>query len=270
MTTLFLFGVLMRSNYVQDYDKWVKAGRGQGRYSAYDPWITVQDCHSKTPRHRVPCPRLHRMLHCLSHGERLVCLSLEWNPEVIEIREQFPLAPVDTLDICSELNLIHPQVRGKNIVMTTDFLVTYRDDEGEESFKAFQVKENEDEVRKPRVNAKLTIEKMYWERKGIPWSVVFTSSLIGPKYDNIVFLNKYRNDIINDFHQLMLDYMTLLSSYPELSLRRLGEVCPSIFGNRYAVVSEPILKLAAHQKLDFDIDNAYILDIPVGDFKCQP
>ena len=49
----------MRSNYVQDYDKWVKAGRGQGRYSAYDPWITVQDCHSKTPRHRVPCPRLH-------------------------------------------------------------------------------------------------------------------------------------------------------------------------------------------------------------------
>ena len=154
----------MRSNYVQDYDKWVKAGRGQGRYSAYDPWITVQDCHSKTPRHRVPCPRLHRMLHCLSHGERLVCLSLEWNPEVIEIREQFPLAPVDTLDICSELNLIHPQVRGKNIVMTTDFLVTYRDDEGEESFKAFQVKENEDEVRKPRVNAKLTIEKMYWER----------------------------------------------------------------------------------------------------------
>lgn len=75
MTTLFLFGELMRSNYVQDYDKWVKAGRGQGRYSAYDPWITVQDCHSKTPRHRVPCPRLHRMLHCLSHGERLVCLS---------------------------------------------------------------------------------------------------------------------------------------------------------------------------------------------------
>lgn len=98
----------MRSNYVQDYDKWVKTGRGQGRYSAYDPWITVQDCHSKTPRHRVPCTRLHRMIHCLSHGERLVCLSLEWNPNVIEIREQFPLAPIDTLDICSELNLIHP------------------------------------------------------------------------------------------------------------------------------------------------------------------
>ena len=112
--------------------------------------------------------------------------------------------------------------------MTTDFLVTYRDDEGEESFKAFQVKENEDEVRKPRVNTKLTIEKMYWERKGIPWSVVFTSSLIGPKYDNIVFLNKYRNDIINDFHQLMLDYIDASFLLPRTVFAEIGEVCPSI------------------------------------------
>lgn len=254
--------------YVQDFNNWVKKGRGKGRYEAYSPWITTQDCHSHTARFRVPCKRLNRLIHCLSNGERLACLALEWNPRVVEIREQFPLAPIDTLDICSELNLIHPHVQGKNIVMTTDFLVTLLDEEGNESLYAFQVKENEAELDKPRVNAKLTIEQKYWERKGIPWSVVLSSNMKGPRYDNLLFLARYRNTDLTNYSQCMLDFKRLLSEYPHIKLCDLGEVCPNFFGKRYATVCEPVLFLVAHQKLSFDMEHELVLNAPVGEFKC--
>ena len=69
----------MRTNYVQDYEKWVKKGRGQGRFSDYQPWITVQDCHSRAVRSRIPSLRLNRQFNCLSNGERLACLALRAN-----------------------------------------------------------------------------------------------------------------------------------------------------------------------------------------------
>ncbi len=56
--------------------------------------------------------------------------ALDWAPSVVDIREQFPLLPIeDTLRIAERLGYRHPrhpQTR-RPIVMTTDFLVTIGD-----------------------------------------------------------------------------------------------------------------------------------------------
>lgn len=54
---------------------------------------------------------------------------LEIEDDVIDIREQYPLLPIeDTLEIANELGIEHPRhpQTEKAIVMITDFLITYK------------------------------------------------------------------------------------------------------------------------------------------------
>ena len=61
--------------------------------------------------------------HFFSDTELAVFLLLEWNPDVIDIREQFPLRIEDTLSLAEQANTRHAQAGGYHQVLSSDFVV---------------------------------------------------------------------------------------------------------------------------------------------------
>lgn len=112
-------------------DRFIKEGRGQGTGSDYLPWLRVQDVPSTGRSTRVgwTTGRQHTFLSDL---ERDYFYALDFADEVTDIGEQYPLLPLDETKLIAEkLGVEHPKdpKTGVNIVMTTDFVITYKDKE---------------------------------------------------------------------------------------------------------------------------------------------
>src|SRR5689334_20740718 len=105
--------------------KWIAEGRGTGRGKNYKPWLTIHDVASRGARTRDKGLKTGRLHHLLSFLELYYFLILEWCPSVVDIREQYPLLPLEeTLYIAKELGIKHPAPYGQPIVLTIDFMVT--------------------------------------------------------------------------------------------------------------------------------------------------
>ena len=108
---------------VQQQQKWIKDGRGDGELSSYKPWLTVRDLSSLGRSHRVYGHKTKRTHHLLSDLELAIFLILEWNPLIQDIREQFPLRIEQTEEIAHLTCIPHPAFRGIKQIMSTDFYV---------------------------------------------------------------------------------------------------------------------------------------------------
>lgn len=138
------------------YERGVKEGRGQGRFSSYRPWLIVKNVKSCSVRSRIYIRRFGRIFHLMSNAEVLTLYQLNWNDSVIEVREQFPLHPKLTDHIAQSLNVRPAGFTRGGIVMATDFLVTYRTASGYK-LKVYQVKDTVSAVRDKRTQTKLVI-----------------------------------------------------------------------------------------------------------------
>lgn len=140
----------------------------------YKPWIwTKEVANGSGRRHMIPdlfYPQ--RMIHLMSNLEKNVYFMLRENKNVLELFEQVPLKLDKTIQICEDLNVRHPKepFTTNNIVMTTDF-VAYVDIAGKRGFQAFAVKTSSD-LKDKRVLEKLVVEKTYWEKQNIKWSII--------------------------------------------------------------------------------------------------
>ena len=143
-----------------------KEGRGAGSGRTYVPWIKIHDFSSLGRVHRCMSAKSGREVHLLSDGESDLFLQLDASSAVADIREQFPLDRASTIIIAGELGVRHPAANGVDIVMTTDLLVTL----AVGGLRAIAVKTKADLARK-RVRQKLEIERVYWERRGVPWTL---------------------------------------------------------------------------------------------------
>ena len=83
---------------VQQQQKWIKDGRGDGELSSYKPWLTVRDLSSLGRSHRVYGHKTKRTHHLLSDLELAIFLILEWNLLIQEMQEQFPLRTTESDD----------------------------------------------------------------------------------------------------------------------------------------------------------------------------
>jgi hypothetical protein len=93
-------------------EKRIKEGRGQGRGPNYLPWLFIHDVPSKGLAWRIKGWKTGRPHHLLSDFEHNYQLIKDWDPSVIDIREQYPLLPLEeTLAIAEECNIRHPSVR---------------------------------------------------------------------------------------------------------------------------------------------------------------
>src|SRR4051794_29504805 len=108
-------------------EKRLKEGFGRGHGKDYKSWLLVQSFSSLGYANRELGWKTGREHHLMSDLELDFFFILEWSTRVVDIREQFPLLPVEeTVAIAQALGIRHPMdMRTKKpIVLTTDFLIT--------------------------------------------------------------------------------------------------------------------------------------------------
>ncbi len=116
-----------RSNDQQKIEKHLKKGRGEGRGATYQLWLRIQDVPSQGLASRVKGWKTGREHHLMSNLETNYFFVLDWSQSVLDIREQFPLLPLEeTQEIAQQCGFVHPTDPStqQSVVMTTDFLIT--------------------------------------------------------------------------------------------------------------------------------------------------
>lgn len=166
------------------YYRYLAEGRGQGTGSDYKPWLTIHSFPSTGMVSRIKGRTTGRIHHLLSRNEEYYFLLLDFSPDVLDIREQFPLVLTDTLLIARSMGIRHPRYPGCSFpsVMTTDFLITKND-----GFHARTVKLSK-ELDNPRTVQKFAIERDYWKSKGIDWAIVTEKQINRNKALNLKWL----------------------------------------------------------------------------------
>lgn len=188
---MYFFLSVMRIR-ISDKTK-IHRGYGKGEGKDYKPWITVSEFNSIGTTSVIRDWKTGRQVHCLSQGEALWYCILRWDDNNIDIREQFPLNAEETVRIARENGFKHPV--NDSHVMTTDFLVTERDG----SLHAYSVKPSR---KLSRRNLEiLCIEKIYWQVRNVPFTMLFKTDanrilaanirLVTNFYDASVVFDKY-------------------------------------------------------------------------------
>lgn len=221
--------------------KLVREGRGQGELAQYQPWLTVRDVPSRGLSTRSKGWKTGRIHHLLSKLERKYFYVLEWSKIVADIREQYPLLPLDdTLAIAKQCEFGHPAVPNKDdpkeldlVVMTTDFLITLIVD-GKRIEQACTVKYATD-LQSASVLRKLEIECRFWEARQIDWGIVTEHDIPVALVDNVELLYPYKymeKDSRYSRRELYSVATLLTKSMQEstLSLRHIALDCDSALG----------------------------------------
>ncbi len=157
-------------------------GRGQGRGSNYVPFIQANDnkVASEGWLTRTLGWKSERIHHTLSRHEYEYLLVQEWSDVIVETREQYPLSFELTQKIANKLNIAHPFYNGGDVVMSTDFMHSYYNKNGELI----------DEPRTVKPISKLTkrtielfeIERRYFQELGMTWKIIYDK----PKPVNLI------------------------------------------------------------------------------------
>lgn len=171
-------------------NKRIKEGRGKGHFAEYKPWLTIHDVPSHGIVIRILGWKSGRLHHYLSeHFELAHHYQMEWALDCIDIREQFPLLPLEkTMYIAQKLGIKHP-VDPKTrhpIVMTTDMLLTIRSGE-DLKFMAHSIKPAA--KLSARVLEKLEIEKCFFKDQGIEWALITENQINYNLVKNVEWLH---------------------------------------------------------------------------------
>lgn len=150
--------------------KLISSGRGRGEGSNYLPWLEVRDVPSLGRSSRPFGTKTGRRHVLLSRLELYYFYILEWSPVISDIREQYPLLPLrKTLEISDMAGIRHPHHSrsGRDVVMTTDFLLTKSDG----SLLARTVKYTSG-LKKRRSLEKLELERLYWLERKVDYKII--------------------------------------------------------------------------------------------------
>jgi hypothetical protein len=212
-------------------------GLGMGSDLGYIPWIQVKDISSLGRSRRVWSPKTRRTHHLLSDVEYNLFVALEWQLDIVDIREQYPLDRAVTQDIARRLSISHPYYPGTQVptVMTVDFLVTLR--RGDYVTSAAYNAKTADEAEDERSVSKLEVQRDYFEQMGIEHHIVFDCDIPRQNVANIGDIREAplrpdeqepRQGYFTDLCQRMLNDMP---THPQsLSLKAYCSVFDARFG----------------------------------------
>lgn len=159
--------------------RYIKEGRGQGVGKDYKPWINTYEFSSKGRATRLFSKKTNRIHQLHSDNQYRAFLLFEFNESVIDIRESFPL--LDVLEVIDDQDDLRfdrfvDKETGQPFVLTTNFLLTIKDRNGNERYVARSI-ENTTELNKKVTFERLEIERRYWLEKGIDWKVMTSKEL---------------------------------------------------------------------------------------------
>ncbi|MCP3930833.1 MAG: hypothetical protein GY705_17235 [Bacteroidetes bacterium] len=174
----------------KDFKRALRSGYGLGAGDSYTPWIRVQDISSKGRSTKLPGIRVNRTHHLLSDIEKRLFLINEYCSVNIDLREQFPLLPLELAErIAEQIGVIYPIAddTGEPIVETTDLVLTRKNSKGI-SFLPIAAKESGD-LLKTRVREKLEIERVWWRLLVGDWLLVTEKQLDRTVCENLDWLS---------------------------------------------------------------------------------
>ncbi|WP_234888182.1 TnsA endonuclease N-terminal domain-containing protein [Aeromonas caviae] len=147
-----------------DFQRSLNSKYGLGEGSSYKPWLRVQDVSSCGNSGKILGIKSGREHHTLSEHESCFFYLAEFCDSVIDIREQFPLIPIDlSIKVAKTLGVVHPTNPKSSHpnVLTTDFLLT-RSDGMHTWYEAVCVKPASHLADK-RTAEKLDLERVWWQ-----------------------------------------------------------------------------------------------------------
>lgn len=182
-----------RKNYwnADKLNRWIKEGRGQGEGESYKPWLTIQDFPSMGRATRVFGWTTHRIHHFFSDSQLKYFYLLDWDEKVIDIREHYALLDLETvLQDISDLRLekFIDKKSKEPFVLTTTFLITILNSDGQKSHSARSIK-YASELNKKSTIEKLEIERRYWKAQGIDWAIVTNKDINSIRAKNVEWLH---------------------------------------------------------------------------------
>ena len=168
-------------------------GRGTGTGKNYKPELLIQDVASIGLATRDRGWKTGRVHHFMSLLEWFYFYSLEWSLDVLDIREQFPLAHEETLAIAKRLGIRHPAdpKTKEPIVMTTDFVVTVGN-MTHNTIVARTIK-YQNKLSSRRVMEKFEIERVYWTSRDVDWGIVTERDISREFAGNVEWVHSHRD-----------------------------------------------------------------------------
>lgn len=253
--------------------RYIKEGRGQGTGAKYKPWFNVGDVPSRGRVHRFFCPKVGREVHLLSDNEYCAFISLWWDDDVVDIREQFPLLDrKETLKIALSCGVPHPVDRktGTIWVNTTDLLAT-KLKSGEKEHVAYAIKEAA-ELDKKRTIEKLEIERVYWIRRNVTWSIWTNLQLKNTFTKNLSWILDPRNNQSNHGDERLIDKALLpeilhaASKNPQLKMRHVCLELDNRIGLRHGTTLGCLRRLLGNKCISVDLRHPFLEDLPAASY----
>ena len=173
-------------------ERFIREGRGQGVGKNYKPWTNAYEFSSRGRATRLFSKKTNRIHQLHSDNQYRAFLLFEFNERVIDIRESFPL--LDVLEVVDDQDDLRfdrfvDKETGQPYVLTTNFLLTIKDENGNERYVARSI-ENTTELNKKVTFERLEIERRYWLAKGIDWKIMTQKDLSRQLAKNIEWVRE--------------------------------------------------------------------------------
>lgn len=171
----------------EKFEKWINQGRGTGELANYKPFLTIYDIPSKGRATRTFGWKTGRIHHFFSDIQLRYFYLLEWEDNVIDIQEHYPLLDLRDVIDDNDLNLgKYKSDDGTDYIFTTTFLIKVKN-KNKDTYIARSVK-IASELENKNTIERLEIERRYWREKGIDWGIVTNKEIPLTKAKNIEFI----------------------------------------------------------------------------------
>ncbi len=244
-------------NHETKIDNRLSQGRGTGKGANYVLWLKIQDVPSDGRVSRVKGWKIGRIHHLMSQNELWYFYLLEWSSIVIDIREQYPLLPLErTVEIAESLSVDHPKDPSTKepIVMTTDFMLTVHTQHGEALWA--RTIRPQSHLHKRELE-KFQIEYEFYKEQGIDWGIVTDKDIPKVPARNIEMLHgSYDHSSLNiDTGDLNLIATQLLKALINTDFPISSELLnqDSIFGFKLGTCLVITKHMLAHKRWVTDI-----------------
>lgn len=152
--------------------KYLDEEKGKGEKGSYKSWLTIDDMPKNFKGELVLTSAYWfsndiRTVNLIGNLDVATFYAMQWNKNIIDIREYYPLERTETMQIANELKISHQKDKTTKIptVMVSNFLVTYKK-EGAQLQQAIITGWSEQSASKRFVN-QLRIYEKYWSSKGV-------------------------------------------------------------------------------------------------------
>jgi len=225
--------------------------------------------------HKIPGVKVERIHHLLSDLERAYLLVCEFSEDIVDIREQYPLLPVEsTQAIAKAIGVRYPRYKSTALplVMTTDFLLTVRQPNGDFKSVARTIKYQQD-LREDslRTLEKLEVERRFWMSQGVDWAIVTEEMFTPDLIKNLGLLRRYaqlpRALMSSSLHSEFLELVESSKIYPWATSECLRRIATRL-GIAYSDARDIFFNLIWRKVILIDLSNAPLhLKSPLPDLK---